>query len=127
MFSLEETDVVVAKLCGGSESIVVYREHVLKFLRLTKDESTGIEDDGVLNWMSSGVIRERVRVMSMGSLPCVGGGGGTLGGGEIAMEDEEVPLVDGVFKGAFGALGDESWCLVEALVDVMEVVEVDDE
>nr|GEU56185.1 integrase, catalytic region, zinc finger, CCHC-type, peptidase aspartic, catalytic [Tanacetum cinerariifolium] len=79
--------------------------------------------------------------MSMGSLPCVGGGGGTLGGGEIgefklklvdgdveevgdlcleAMEDEEVSLVDGIFEGVFGALGDESWCLVEALVDVME-------
>ncbi|GJT27205.1 hypothetical protein Tco_0907480 [Tanacetum coccineum] len=27
-----------------------------------------------------------------------------------AMEDEEVALVDGVFKGAFSVLGDESWC-----------------
>ncbi|GJS33673.1 hypothetical protein Tco_0532055 [Tanacetum coccineum] len=27
-----------------------------------------------------------------------------------AMEDDEVALVDGVFEGAFGALGDESWC-----------------
>ncbi|GJT30868.1 hypothetical protein Tco_0911143 [Tanacetum coccineum] len=83
--------------------------------------------------------------MSLGSLPCVGGGGGTLGGGEIgefklelvdgdveevgdlcleAIDDEEVPLVDGVFEGAFGALGDEK---VEALVDAIEVVEVDDE
>ncbi|GKA33484.1 hypothetical protein Tco_0719913 [Tanacetum coccineum] len=84
------------------------------------------------------MIGEGVRVMSLGSLPCVGGGGGTLGGGEIgefklelvdgdveevgdlcleAIDDEEVPLVDGVFEGAFGALGDE----IEALMDVMEV------
>ncbi|GKD68643.1 hypothetical protein Tco_1322733, partial [Tanacetum coccineum] len=33
------------------------------------------------------------------------------------MEDEEVPLVDGVFKGALGAL---EGLEVEALVDVME-------
>ncbi|GKD22338.1 hypothetical protein Tco_1224041, partial [Tanacetum coccineum] len=26
----------------------------------------------------------------------------------LSMEDEEVPLVDGVFEGALGALGDES-------------------
>ncbi|GKD20432.1 hypothetical protein Tco_1222135 [Tanacetum coccineum] len=25
------------------------------------------------------------------------------------MEDEEVPMVDGVIEGAFGALGDETW------------------
>ncbi|GJZ09614.1 hypothetical protein Tco_0543897 [Tanacetum coccineum] len=40
-----------------------------------------------------------------------------------ATEDDEVALVDGVFEGAFGALGDESWCFgleVEALVDVIE-------
>ncbi|GKE94515.1 hypothetical protein Tco_1579370 [Tanacetum coccineum] len=78
--------------------------------------------------MPSGVIGERVRVISMGSLSCVGGGGGTLGG---AIEDEEVALVDGVFEGAFGALRDEKCLLdgleVEALVGAMEVVEVDDE
>ncbi|GKB08841.1 hypothetical protein Tco_0837153 [Tanacetum coccineum] len=72
---------------------------------------------------SSGVIGERVRVMSMGSLSYVGGGGGTLGG---AMEDVEVALVDGIFEGAFGALGDES-LEVEALVDAIEVMVVDDE
>ncbi|GJW75778.1 hypothetical protein Tco_0135148, partial [Tanacetum coccineum] len=46
-----------------------------------------------------------------------------------ALEDEEVAMVDEVFEGAFGALGDESWCLgleVEALVDAMEVMVVDD-
>ncbi|GJU65439.1 hypothetical protein Tco_1247274 [Tanacetum coccineum] len=43
-----------------------------------------------------------------------------------AMEDEEVALVDGVFESAFGALRDEWWCVVEALVGVMEVMEVDD-
>ncbi|GJV19751.1 hypothetical protein Tco_1368771 [Tanacetum coccineum] len=40
-----------------------------------------------------------------------------------AMEDEEVAMVDGVFEGAFSALGDE----MEALVDTMEVMVVDDE
>nr|GEX91960.1 hypothetical protein [Tanacetum cinerariifolium] len=78
--------------------------------------------------MSSGVIGERVKVMSMGLLSCVSGGGGTLGGGEIAMKDDEVALVDGIFEGAFGALGDESWCFgleVEALVEAMEVMIVD--
>ncbi|GJV13860.1 hypothetical protein Tco_1355401 [Tanacetum coccineum] len=67
--------------------------------------------------------------MSMGSLLCVGGGGGTLGGGGLAMEDKEVALVDGVFEGAFGALGDEWWCVgdeVKALVDAMEVMVADD-
>ncbi|GJU29981.1 hypothetical protein Tco_1173570 [Tanacetum coccineum] len=43
-----------------------------------------------------------------------------------AMEDDEVALMDGVFEGAFGALGDES-LEVEALVDTMEVMVVDDE
>nr|GEX14105.1 hypothetical protein [Tanacetum cinerariifolium] len=38
------------------------------------------------------------------------------------MEDEEVAMVDGVFEGAFGALGLE----VKALVDVIEVMVVDD-
>nr|GEU43984.1 reverse transcriptase domain-containing protein [Tanacetum cinerariifolium] len=40
-----------------------------------------------------------------------------------SMKDEEVATVDGVFKGAFKALGLE----VEALVDAMEVLVVDDE
>nr|GEX04671.1 hypothetical protein [Tanacetum cinerariifolium] len=39
-----------------------------------------------------------------------------------SMEDEEVALVDGVLEGAFGALGD-----VEALVDAIEVIDVEDE
>ncbi|GKB51740.1 hypothetical protein Tco_0902493, partial [Tanacetum coccineum] len=34
-----------------------------------------------------------------------------------SMEEEEVPLVDGVFKGAFGALALE----MEALVDAIDV------
>ncbi|GKB80643.1 hypothetical protein Tco_0947538, partial [Tanacetum coccineum] len=59
--------------------------------------------DGVLNWMLSGVIGERVRLTSIGSFASVGGGGGTLRGGEI-----EVALVDGFFEGASGALGDET-------------------
>ncbi|GJV65173.1 retrotransposon protein, putative, ty1-copia subclass [Tanacetum coccineum] len=44
-----------------------------------------IEGNRVLNWISRSVIGERVRVISMGSLPCVRGSGGTLGGGlEVA-------------------------------------------
>ncbi|GJV51703.1 hypothetical protein Tco_1447444 [Tanacetum coccineum] len=66
--------------------------------------------------MSSGVIGERVR-------PLVDGDVEEVGDLSLeAMEDEEVALVVGVFDGAFGALGDE----MEALVDAMEVVEVDD-
>nr|GEU46968.1 hypothetical protein [Tanacetum cinerariifolium] len=47
-----------------------------------------------------------------------------------AMEDDEVALVDGVFEGALCALGDESWCFgleVEAFVDAIKVMMVDDE
>ncbi|GJT92310.1 hypothetical protein Tco_1081155 [Tanacetum coccineum] len=68
---------------------------------------------GCESMCSIGVIGEIVRVMSMGSLSYVGGGGGTLGG---AMEDEEVALVDVVFKGAFGALGDKSWCFSDGVL-----------
>ncbi|GJT64179.1 hypothetical protein Tco_1015659 [Tanacetum coccineum] len=71
----------------------------------------------------------------------VRGGGGTIGGGDIgefmyllvdgdvgdlsleSMKDKEVATVDGVFEGAFGAFGLE----MEALVDAMEVMVVDDE
>nr|GEX94801.1 hypothetical protein [Tanacetum cinerariifolium] len=44
-------------------------------------------------------------------------GEGTLGG-EDSMEDEEVPLVNGVFKGALGALEALD---MEAQVDAMVV------
>nr|GEV68690.1 hypothetical protein [Tanacetum cinerariifolium] len=84
--------------CGGYESMCSMQENI-------------------------GVIGKSVRVMSMGSSSCVEGGGATLGGSETTMEDEEVAMVDGIFEGAFGALGDESWCLgleVKALVDTME-------
>nr|GEW37817.1 hypothetical protein [Tanacetum cinerariifolium] len=40
-----------------------------------------------------------------------------------SIEDEEVATVDGDFEGEFGALGLE----VEALVDAMKVMVVDDE
>ncbi|GJV35751.1 hypothetical protein Tco_1408228 [Tanacetum coccineum] len=73
-----------------------------------------IESDRVLNWISRSVIGERVRVMSMGSLPCVGGSGGDLC--LEAMEDEEGPLVDSVFEGAFGALGDKTWYFGEGVL-----------
>ena len=70
-------------------------------------------------WASRGVNGDRVSVTSMDVLTLVGGGGGTLGGGERwlfmqslmdevdGMEEVEVSLVDGVFEGALGALGDE--------------------
>ncbi|GJR55554.1 hypothetical protein Tco_1406075 [Tanacetum coccineum] len=82
------------------------------------------ENEELLN----GVIGERVRVMSMGSLPCVRGGREEDGDLSLeAMEDEEVPLVNGVFEGAFDALRDEWWCVeVEALMGAIEVMEVDD-
>nr|GEU70156.1 hypothetical protein [Tanacetum cinerariifolium] len=67
----------------------------------------GIRGDEVLNWMSSGVIKERAR-------PLVDGDKEEVGDLSLeAMEDDEVVLVDGVFEGAFGALGDESWCFGE--------------
>ncbi|GKF17906.1 hypothetical protein Tco_0062824, partial [Tanacetum coccineum] len=33
-----------------------------------------------------------------------------------AMNDEEVALVDGVFEGAFGALGEESCCFGDGVL-----------
>ncbi|GJU76608.1 hypothetical protein Tco_1273678 [Tanacetum coccineum] len=71
--------------------------------------------DGVLKVKSSGIIGERVRVMS------------------IAIDDEDVPLVDGVLDGASGAFGDRGdFGFLEALEaeaseDAMEVFEVEDE
>ncbi|GJT88958.1 hypothetical protein Tco_1070675 [Tanacetum coccineum] len=41
-----------------------------------------------------------------------------------SMEDEEVATVDGVFEGSFGAL---EGLKMEALVDAIEVMVVDDE
>nr|GEY48094.1 hypothetical protein [Tanacetum cinerariifolium] len=64
--------------------------------------------------------------MSMVSFSCVGGGGEDGDLSLEAMEDEEVALVDGVFKGAFGALAYKNGLEVKTLVDAMEVVEVDD-
>ncbi|GJV32642.1 hypothetical protein Tco_1393042 [Tanacetum coccineum] len=63
------------------------------------------------------------------------GGGSKLGDGGCekvgdlsleSIEDEEVATVDEVFEGAFGALGDKTCLEMEALVDVMEVMVVDD-
>ncbi|GJW26356.1 hypothetical protein Tco_0040167 [Tanacetum coccineum] len=113
------------ELLRNKEAHVVYLKHTQENTNTLREifeqarELRPLDRD-----LDSALIGERVRVMSMGSLPCVGGGGGTLGGGEIAMEDEEVALVDGVFEGAFGVLGDEWWCVgdgVEALVDAMEL------
>nr|GEV67734.1 hypothetical protein [Tanacetum cinerariifolium] len=61
----------------------------------------GIEGDEVLNWMSSGVIGERLLV-----------DGDVEEVGDLSlesMEDEKVAAVNGVFKGAFRALGDKTW------------------
>ncbi|GJW22459.1 hypothetical protein Tco_0033081 [Tanacetum coccineum] len=38
-----------------------------------------------------------------------------------AIEDEEVALVDGVFEGAFGALGDKWWCVGNGVLVYTEV------
>ncbi|GJR91398.1 hypothetical protein Tco_0215409 [Tanacetum coccineum] len=43
------------------------------------------EGDGVSNWTSSGVIRERVRVMSIDAFSRVGSGGETLGEGDVGF------------------------------------------
>nr|GEV17737.1 hypothetical protein [Tanacetum cinerariifolium] len=80
--------------------------------RMTKDSEEG---DGVLNWTSSGVIGERVRVMSIDTFSWVGGGEGTRRGGD-SMEEEEVLLVDSVFEGALEALALEMEALVDAMV-----------
>ncbi|GJZ52356.1 hypothetical protein Tco_0606871 [Tanacetum coccineum] len=82
---------------------------------LPKIGGEGIEGDGVLNWMSSGLIGER---------PLVDGDVEEVGDLSLEeIEDEEVVTVDGVFEGAFWELGLE----VEALVDAMEVMVIDDE
>nr|GEW99190.1 zf-CCHC domain-containing protein/DUF4219 domain-containing protein/UBN2 domain-containing protein [Tanacetum cinerariifolium] len=51
---------------------------------LSSLDEKDLDSDGGLNWMSSGVIGERVRVMFMGFLHCVRGGGCALGGGKIS-------------------------------------------
>ncbi|GJV53929.1 hypothetical protein Tco_1449670 [Tanacetum coccineum] len=70
----------------------------------------GSEGDEVLNWTSSGVIGERVRVMSIDAFSSFGGGGETLRGVDV-----------GGFNGMmliFGLLEDLE---MEALVDAMDV------
>ncbi|GKB04023.1 hypothetical protein Tco_0832166 [Tanacetum coccineum] len=80
------------------------------------------------------VVAKKVVVDERAFVQC---GGGTLGGDEIgefkssfvegdvdklvdfsleAIEDEEVSLVDGVFEGAFGALGEETWYCGDGVV-----------
>ncbi|GJU70509.1 hypothetical protein Tco_1256768 [Tanacetum coccineum] len=62
----------------------------------------------VLNWTSSGVIGKRVRVMSIDVFLELEVVEEFLEEEMLSMEDEVVPLVDGVFEGALGALGDDS-------------------
>ncbi|GJX13617.1 hypothetical protein Tco_0205375 [Tanacetum coccineum] len=57
-----------------------------------------VHDAFFLSWRCRGTLEEEM----VGEFKC-----------HCSMEDEEVPLVDGVFEGALGAL--------EALVDAMEV------
>nr|GEW07705.1 hypothetical protein [Tanacetum cinerariifolium] len=75
------------------------------------------EGDGVLNWTSSGVIDERMRVMLIDPLLELEVVEELLEEEMLSMEEEEVSLVDGVFEGALGALTLE----IEALVDAIEV------
>ncbi|GJY20874.1 protein UXT [Tanacetum coccineum] len=75
------------------------REHQLSY-------NTSLLDDKKYSSLAledlSGVIGERVR-------PSVDGDVEKVGDLSLeAMEDEQVAIVDGVFEGAFGALGDES-------------------
>ena len=68
---------------------------------------------------SRGVMGDNESMMSRDAFSKVGGGGGTLGGGDKwvlmqslidevdGMDEVEVPFVDGVLEGALGALGDE--------------------
>ncbi|GJY17922.1 hypothetical protein Tco_0389413 [Tanacetum coccineum] len=100
------------------------------------------------SYADAGVVEVLLEEVNFGEFkwPLVDGDAEGVGGLSLeAMEDEEVALVDGVFEGAFGALGDESWCLGDGVLvwnDVnlwsfgwfgsgsfsgaMEVVEVDD-
>nr|GEU78976.1 hypothetical protein [Tanacetum cinerariifolium] len=60
--------------------------------------------DGVLKAKSSGVLGDRVVVMSMGD--------------ELSLEfieDDDVPIVDGVLEGALGAFGDGGCCVDEGI------------
>ncbi|GKD38120.1 hypothetical protein Tco_1258327 [Tanacetum coccineum] len=61
--------------------------------------------DGVSNWTSSGVIGERVRVMSSDAFSELEGGE-TLGGGDVGGSSATIGESD-VDEGALGALGDE--------------------
>nr|GEV36412.1 hypothetical protein [Tanacetum cinerariifolium] len=65
--------------------------------------------DGVLKAKSSEVLGERVVVMSMGD--------------ELSLElieDDDVPLVDGVLEGALGAFGDGGYCVDDGIIIIFE-------
>ncbi|GKA17670.1 hypothetical protein Tco_0697507 [Tanacetum coccineum] len=100
---------VKKQLKEGYRIVGIQRLHDDLEVTAAKIGGEGIEGDGVLNWMSIGVIGER---------PLVDGDVEEVGDLSLeSMEDEEVATVDGVFEGAFGALGLE----VEALMDTVEV------
>ncbi|GJY18822.1 hypothetical protein Tco_0390313 [Tanacetum coccineum] len=116
----------IHKFCDATlktvlEGLKSYNNDVKKMLSiyncLRKRLKNGGEGDGVANWTSSGVISERVRVMSIDAFLELEGVEELLEEEMLSMEEEEVPLVDGVFKGALGALALE----MEALVDAMMV------
>nr|GEY94633.1 hypothetical protein [Tanacetum cinerariifolium] len=105
---------------NGSESALI-------LVGLTfKDVVDFVKDDGV-NGFFIRVIGVKVNADTAAIVVCGEGKGEGEGEGEegwhrlvqmhytmfttMSMKEEEVPLVDGVFEGALGALGDESGCL----------------
>ncbi|GKB97714.1 hypothetical protein Tco_0983851 [Tanacetum coccineum] len=89
-------------LIPDMESYPVSSEVQAQICRIFLDGYIGSDSigggDGVLKVKSSGVIGERVRVMS------------------IAIDDEEVSLMDGVLDGAFDAFGDRGCCFGEGVL-----------
>nr|GEY21584.1 retrotransposon protein, putative, Ty1-copia subclass [Tanacetum cinerariifolium] len=95
-YELEQLDIKTIFLHENHKE-VIYMRQPSRYEQGNKRDGGG---DGLLNWMSSGDIGERELVdgdvEEVGDLSLE------------AMKDKEVALVDGVFDGAFGALGDES-------------------
>ncbi|GJW50072.1 hypothetical protein Tco_0091423 [Tanacetum coccineum] len=99
-------------------------QHALVFISQYKDKSsvvkqhkTGVSNaqEGSKEWDDQRLLEEVEELLEEGML---------------SMEEEEVPLVDGVFEGTLGALGDESdawvmgfWCHLELNPQTIVLVE----
>ncbi|GJU26625.1 hypothetical protein Tco_1165246 [Tanacetum coccineum] len=101
MFSLEKVMVVwveVAKMVVVvGKAFFNVGEHVLEFISQTKDEGSAVNANKNESPCASNV--EEVGDFNFET-----------------MEGEEVSLVYGVFKGAFGTLGEETWYCGEGVV-----------